>query len=120
MPERIQLRRTKGWRKPEGTVVVSRPALWGNPYSVGWYGRPLSVRLYRMLLSGGGWNPSLLDHLNRDEYYAAAALRERFINRLGGHPAEIARHELRGRDLACWCPLDVECHADVLLEIANA
>lgn len=33
---------------------------------------------------------------------------------------------LGGRDLACWCPLTdkrgnhVPCHADVLLEIANA
>lgn len=27
---------------------------------------------------------------------------------------------LRGKNLACWCALDVECHADVLLEIANA
>jgi hypothetical protein len=27
---------------------------------------------------------------------------------------------LRGKDLACWCPLDYPCHADVLLEIANA
>ncbi|MBM4480356.1 DUF4326 domain-containing protein [Rhodococcus hoagii] len=30
------------------------------------------------------------------------------------------RAELAGRDLACWCPLDQPCHADVLLEIANA
>ena len=29
------------------------------------------------------------------------------------------RAELRGRDLACWCPLTGPCHADVLLEIAN-
>jgi hypothetical protein len=28
--------------------------------------------------------------------------------------------ELRGKNLACWCPLDQPCHADVLLEIANA
>ena len=28
--------------------------------------------------------------------------------------------ELRGKDLACWCPLDQPCHADVLLELANA
>lgn len=28
--------------------------------------------------------------------------------------------ELRGKDLACWCPLDQPCHADVILEIANA
>ena len=27
--------------------------------------------------------------------------------------------ELRGRDLACWCPLDRPCHGDVLLELAN-
>ena len=25
-----------------------------------------------------------------------------------------ARHELRGYDLACWCPLEEPCHADVL------
>ena len=27
--------------------------------------------------------------------------------------------ELRGKNLACWCPLDAPCHADVLLELAN-
>lgn len=31
-PQRIQLSRTKGWRKPEGAVVVSRPTKWGNPF----------------------------------------------------------------------------------------
>jgi hypothetical protein len=33
MPERIQLRRVKGWRKPEGAIVVSRPSKWGNPFT---------------------------------------------------------------------------------------
>ena len=33
-------------------------------------------------------------------------------------PDEIRTH-LGGKDLACWCPLDQPCHADVLLEIAN-
>lgn len=28
--------------------------------------------------------------------------------------------ELRGKDLACFCPLDRPCHSDVLLELANA
>ena len=27
---------------------------------------------------------------------------------------------LRGKNLACFCPLDQPCHADVLLEIANS
>lgn len=26
---------------------------------------------------------------------------------------------LSGKDLACFCPLDRACHADVLLELAN-
>ncbi|MGH3741634.1 MAG: DUF4326 domain-containing protein [Micromonosporaceae bacterium] len=29
------------------------------------------------------------------------------------------RRELVGRDLACWCRMDQECHADVLIEVAN-
>ena len=29
------------------------------------------------------------------------------------------KRELRGRDLACYCPLDEPCHADVLLAVAN-
>ncbi|GIM90343.1 DUF4326 domain-containing protein [Paractinoplanes toevensis] len=33
---------------------------------------------------------------------------------------EDVRAELGGKDLACWCPLHEPCHADVLLEIANA
>ena len=31
-PKRIQRKRTKGWRKPEGVVNVTRPGKWGNPY----------------------------------------------------------------------------------------
>jgi hypothetical protein len=30
-----------------------------------------------------------------------------------------AREQLRGRNLACWCPLDGPCHAEVWLKIAN-
>jgi hypothetical protein len=99
MPERIQLRRTKGWRKPEGAIVVSRPSYWANNYRVGAphpiHGWPMSrgeaVALYRD--SWDGVDPGWL--------------------RLG-------RKELAGHDLACWCPLDEPCHADVLLELANA
>lgn len=32
---------------------------------------------------------------------------------------ELLARELRGRDLACWCPLDEPCHADWLLFLAN-
>jgi hypothetical protein len=32
MPKRIQRKRTKGWRMPEGAVYVGRPTVWGNPF----------------------------------------------------------------------------------------
>ena len=32
----------------------------------------------------------------------------------------VALHrDMAGRDLACWCPLDQPCHADMLLEVAT-
>lgn len=30
------------------------------------------------------------------------------------------RKELKGKNLACFCPLDKLCHADILLKIANS
>lgn len=38
MPRRIQLSRKRGWRKPEGAVVVSRPSKWGNPFTIDVHG----------------------------------------------------------------------------------
>lgn len=34
MPERIQLRRTKGWRRPPDVINVARPTRWGNHFFV--------------------------------------------------------------------------------------
>src|SRR5690348_3995079 len=31
-PRRIQRKRTKGWRMPEGAVYVGRGTRWGNPF----------------------------------------------------------------------------------------
>jgi hypothetical protein len=44
-----------------------------------------------------------------------------FREYLGGNPELVAdaRREIAGHDLACWCPLDGPCHADVWLEIVN-
>jgi len=46
-PQRMQMRRTKGWRRPPGAVYVGRPTKWGNPFSVAEHGREEAVRLYR-------------------------------------------------------------------------
>lgn len=107
-PVRVQLRRARGWRMPENTVVVSRPGLLGNPFVVGKHGtRAECVRLYRLMLGG-----TLLISCDTETFLAQRAYRERLTDEvLDG---------LRGKNLACWCPLDSPCHADVLLEIANA
>ena len=103
-PKRIQLSRAKGWRLPEGAVVVSRLTKWGNPFSVttkmapgaGISGRYIAV-------------PTLED--------AIACFRESV--EVDPRFQELIKRELAGHDLACWCALNAPCHADILLEIAN-
>lgn len=91
-PQRVQLRRTKGWRMPANTVRVDRSTCWGNPYPLsGHCDRAHVVELFRAYLA-------------RPQQAALVAR---------------ARQKLRGKHLACWCPLDAPCHADVLLEVAN-
>ncbi|SRR6266536_3013612 len=121
MPERIQLKRTKGWRKPANAVVVARPTRWGNPFTAAEYG-DLAVHRFRQLLIERRDDPVLADRWPYpcDEQIRAA---------------------LAGKDLACWCALPVRtrdqvtvlaarvgiavpehidlCHADVLLRVAN-
>src|SRR5690606_34574573 len=107
------------WRKPENAVSVARPSRWGNPFPVEDYGLELSLKLFRVALRGG-WNPSLLDQAETDQYWDLAYKRSHdWRKRVGGTPATIASLELRGLDLMCFCPLDQPCHADILLEVAN-
>jgi len=98
VPERIRLRRTAGWHKPAGVVVVARPTKWGNPFRFA-AGTPVPDRATAVAL--------FRDFVTGDYDPAQYPSREQI------------RAELAGRDLACWCPLDGPCHADVLLEIAN-
>ena len=93
MPQRLQQKRTKGWRKPPNSVVVSRPSKWGNPFPMDAdHDRVTVVSQYR------AW-------INSDDA-KAMLLRAQ----LG---------ELRGKDLLCFCPVPGPCHADVLIELAN-
>jgi hypothetical protein len=120
---RVRLRRTKGWRLPEGAVVVARPTRWGNPFRVVHAGRRVEVRRS----TGTGHEEQLGSAESvADGRALAVALFEQAL-----HAGELAygvadvRRELAGRHLACWCPLEdaegkrVPCHADVLLEVAN-
>lgn len=112
-PKRIQLRRTKGWRLPPDTIVVSRPSKWGNPFKTHGDGYPVApeicVALFRQIGEREGeWFPVPLPWPKGK------------IPACGMTTMEDVRRELRGKDLACWCDLSAPCHADVLLEWANA
>jgi hypothetical protein len=98
-PRRYQRKRNVSAEIPAGAKYVGRPTKWGNPWKVDEaMTRADAVALYEMELVGAG----ALDQGN-------CAIT----------PAMV-RKELRGKDLVCWCPLDEPCHADVLLELANA
>lgn len=139
-PQRIQLGRTAGWRMPENTVKVDRTTFWGNPWVPGtnamfrlpmdahpWFLqeedllRSLevaeSVDCFRLFVEGRPIPPAVLPvkHLGQGRAQLGMTLaldlrRKRILARLP---------ELRGRNLACWCPPGCACHADVLLELAN-
>ncbi len=105
-PQRIQLRRTNGWRMPPNAVKVDRTTKWGNPFIVGTHGtRERCVERFETLCAGYICVSDA--KISPDELLA---WRKRAAASIG---------ELRGRDLACWCPLDKPCHADVLLRWAN-
>jgi hypothetical protein len=119
-PQRIQRRRTKGWRMPEGAVYVGRGrgdyGRWGNPYRV------VSARSGGWKVVGNG-EVSLSADLDRPwskrdaVEWAVGKFRDHLLP--GSIRARDAEIQLGGRDLVCWCPLDQPCHADVLLELAN-
>lgn len=111
MPNRIQLRR-KGWRKPEGAVVVSRQSKWGNPHVPG-----------RVLFADGRRIPESEQAAEGRRLAVRRFRRDLQDGRLSFTVADV-RRELRGKDLCCWCPLPERgepdwCHAAVLLEVAN-
>ena len=121
-PKRIQRQRTKGWRMPEGAVYVGRPSGWGNPYRVG-------ETYYTDFASGPVEFPiPTAREAGRHPHGLIVQVCEgpaQAVAWYAGWANAMLRQDhswlapLRGRDLACWCPLDQPCHADVLLELAN-
>lgn len=96
-PVRMQLQRRKGFNLQiasfalNGLPVVNcaRPSKWGNPFTISEYGSRVAILNFKARING------LL-----------------LIKALDLSP-------LRGKNLACWCQIGTECHADVLLELAN-
>ena len=115
MPERIQRRRTLGWRMPRCAIFVGRPTVFGNPF--------------RAVRRDGEWivvDDNGVDYEPRSNTRLSAVQKSVALyradlvdwGRLRDQPGlQDAITELRGHDLCCWCPLDSPCHGDVLLDI---
>ena len=109
--KRIQQKRTKGWRMPPNTVSVTRPGKWGNSF------RPVQTSMGWVVTRG---QRGLLYCLCENERHAIEECCRCFREYMTLNEAIAIRQELRGKNLACFCPLDQPCHADVLLKLANA
>ena len=87
---------------PPDTVKVDRSTRFGNPFRAGDPGIPdvrASIERFEKALRSGELTRGRPDSPFRQEHLRAV---------------------LRGKNLACWCPLDGPCHADLLLKIANS
>lgn len=120
-PQRIQLRRVKGWRMPPNTVKVDRTTRFGNPYwDIKRYGLDLCLTLFENSALGI-WDPGAIPKGSPDVWFDwLYTAHERWRSRLAGHPLEWIERELRGKNLACWCAPDARCHADILIRLANS
>lgn len=121
-PVRLQLSRAKGFNLQAGSLAVNglpavkvdRSTKWGNPFIVGENGkREECLYLYKMLLSGHICLTSARRRTKQDtiDHVEAQKAAYRHVSRY--------LWRLTNKNLACWCPLDKPCHADVLLELAN-
>lgn len=96
---------------PENTVSVTRPGKWGNPFKVGdtvknHFGKEFKINTAQEAVNC--YRNLVLIKLNPGFIFG----QELVIT------ADLS--ELRGKNLACFCPLDQPCHADILLELANS
>lgn len=112
-PVRYQLSRRRGYSLMGIALSVARPSRWGNPYSVEEFGRNLAITLFERSVTGW-WTP---DGIPEDTIDAAYKIHTAYRQRMIERGMDVS--ELEGFNLACWCPLDRRCHADILLELAN-
>ena len=106
IPVRVQRKRTKGFilSSPNDldVVCVNRGTKWDNPYKIG------DERFI-------GYNATTKTKITRE---LALELFEKDISKNKIYFNKIKK-ELKNKNLACFCDLNVKCHADILLRIAN-
>jgi Domain of unknown function (DUF4326) len=120
-PIRIQRKRTKGWKMPANTVYVGRGSIWGNPFKEDEHWRHGAARIST---GNVAFNTHLLKafgdrKMTREDCVMAYRIYLDYAGIPSGEGCWPEPKDLRGKNLACWCG-EGQCHADVLLERANA
>ena len=126
-PVRLQLSRRKGFslqalsRETNGleAVKVTRPGPWGNPFPIT-KGIATSMGVTSPIWSVGTWEgPAMWFRHTEAEAIelSVAAFKTWVCQPAQSRLLDQARLGLRGKNLACFCPLDSRCHVDPLLAI---
>ena len=121
-PKRVQRKRSKGWKKPDGCINVTRPGKFGNPFRLTMDGWIECYSINRTILNPwilwsatGGF--TIDDILELYELWANGLLVEKkFLPR---PPSDDELNSLKSHDLMCFCKEGDPCHADILLKLAN-
>jgi hypothetical protein len=108
MPQRIQRKRTKGWKSPDGTIMATRPGPLGNPFK-----GPRAIELFREWMTITDCrDPEPEENVNGWDRGQLCV----YFFRLRQMLPRIRQAEY----VACFCKPENSCHVDVLLELANA
>lgn len=137
-PVRFQLKRTRGWRKPDGSVVVDRRTIWGNPFVIRGPYKVLAGHPYFVFFSlGNEWVKVSSSDTLQGIHRKAVDLFAQWFNTNIAEPgselyefrqrygwkgfelAAVCRKLLHGKSLGCTCAPDMPCHGDVILKLAN-
>ena len=97
---------------PSGAIYVGRPTFFGNPFR-----GPGAVSLYKKWIELGDVTSHAIMEKYGSAYSQVVLSGENGL--MCGNAVLKCITDLRGKDLCCWCEPTSQCHADVLLQLAN-
>lgn len=120
--KRVQRKRAKGWKMPENTKYVGRPTKWGNPIKIEGDQIYINASYRRKILDPWVWYN--LGDINDVIYlyrklWDGTKFKNKDLQFWADEFKKLNLNELRGMDLACFCPPSSPCHADVLIELCQ-
>ena len=107
---------------PENTVYVGRPTKWGNPFKLRGDQIYINAAYRRKILSPWVWYGvgDIDDVVHLFKMMVIHNCVNADMQHWHEHFKKLNLDELKGKDLACFCPLNKPCHADFLIELVEA